>query len=467
MAQALPNPNGTAMESSNPTTRMAEYISGVCDRQLPAEVARKARIHLIDTLAAMIDGSRLASGRRAISFSATIGGPPMASVPGTGFSTDAVTAAFAGAMAAHGDEADDSHLRGRFHPGCAVVPAALSVAQMHARSGVQLLQAIAAGYDVGTRCTMALGYTSPRSGTHSTHCLGANFGAAAAAAALTGMNAVQCEHLLSYATQQASGVAYWERDPDHVEKAFDFGGMGARNGVFAALFVASGASGVSGSLTGRHSYLSSFSQQAQPNELTDGLGERYEIMSATVKKWCVGSPCQAVLDSVQALIDEEEVRPEDIRRVRVVMPDDRMAIVDNSPMPGVCVQHLVALALCDGGASHAAIRDHGRMLDENVLRIRRLVELVPSRELTAARPARQATVVIEGTDGRSFRRHTKSVLGTPDNPMSEEQVRAKAIELMAPKLGGNRSRRLVDVLSRIETVGDVQELAPLWVPAQR
>ena len=450
------------MESPNPTGVMAEYISGVRNRQLPVEVARKARIHLIDTLAAMIDGSRLPSGRRAASFAASIGGPPQASVPGTVLSTDAVTAAFVGAMAAHGDEADDSHLRGRFHPGCAVVPAALSVAQLHARSGMQLLQAIAAGYDVGTRCTMALGYTSPRSGTHSTHCLGANFGAAAAAAALTGMDAVQCEHLLSYATQQASGVAYWERDPDHVEKAFDFGGMGARNGVFAALFVASGASGVSGSLTGQHSYLASFSQRAEPNELTDGLGERFEIMSATIKKWCVGSPCQAVLDSVQALIDEEEVRPEEIRRVRVVMPDDRMAIVDNSPMPGVCVQHLVALALCDGGASHAAIRDPGRMLDGKVLAIRRLVELVPSRELTEARPARQATVVVETTGGRKLRRHTKSVLGTPDNPMSEDQVRAKAIELTAPILGRSRSKLLVDAMSGIESIGDVRELVPLW-----
>ena len=455
------------MEAPNPTGIMAEYISGVRDRPMPAEVARKARIHLIDTLAAIIDGSRLPSGRRALSFALSIGGPPQAFVPGTGFSTDAVSAAFAGAMAAHGDEVDDSHLRGRFHPGCAVVPAALSVAQLHARSGMELLRAIAAGYDVGARCTMALGYTSPRSGTHSTHCLGANFGAAAAAAALTGMNAVQCEHLLSYATQQASGVAYWERDPDHVEKAFDFGGMGARNGVFAALFVASGASGVPGSLTGQHSYLASFSQRAQPNELTDGLGERFEIMSATIKKWCVGSPCQAVLDSVQALIDEEKVKPEDVRRVQVVMPDDRVAIVDNSPMPGVCVQHLVALALCDGGASHAAIRDHGRMLDDKVLAIRRLVELVPSRELTEARPARQATVVIETGGGRELRRHTKSVHGTPDNPMTEEEVQAKALELTAPILGRSRSGQLLDALRDIETVNDVQELVPLWVPIRR
>src|SRR3546814_5235079 len=80
------------------------------------------------------------------------------------------------------------------------------------------------------------------------------------------------------------GIAYWQRDSEHVEKAFDFGGMGARNGVFAALFVAAGASGVPGSLTGDFSYLSAFAEKARPDALVEGLGSRYEILAASIKK---------------------------------------------------------------------------------------------------------------------------------------------------------------------------------------
>ena len=432
---------------------------------LPPEVALKTRLHLLDTLAAIIDGTQLRAGRQALSFAALTGGPSQSGIPGTAIITDAITAAFAGAMAAHGDETDDSHLGGRFHPGCAVVPSALAVAQLRSTCGDHLLRAIAAGYDIGARFTKALGFSAPRSGIHSTHCLGANFGAAAAAGALSGLDDVQCEYLLSYATQQASGLPYWERDSDHVEKAFDFGGMGARNGVFAALFVSGGATGVSETLTGRHSYLSSFAERARPDELSEGLGERFEIMSATIKKWSVGSPIQAVLDSIASLVDLLHPSDREIGRVRVIMPDDRIEIVDNNDMPDVCVQHLVALTLCDGGVTNSSIRDHSRMQDDRVLSYRRLIELVPSKLLTEARPARQAIVEILMKDGRRFSRRTREVLGTPDNPMSEGQVEAKARDLITGRLGSEAAMRLIAAVRKIETLADVRELRSYWTPS--
>ena len=283
------------------TNEMAAYLATAATQPLPEEVAAKSRAHLLDALAAIISGTRLRAGQRALAFVAAQGGQARVGIPGAAVMSDAVNAAFCGAMAAHADETDDSHLGGRFHPGCAVVPAALAVGQHEARSGKTLLRAIAAGYDIGARSTMALGFSAPRSGTHSTHCLGANFGAAAAAGVMAGLEAIQFEYLLSYATQQASGIAYWQRDTEHVEKAFDFGGMGARNGVFAALFVKSGASGVTDSLTGEHSYISAFAENPRPEALTDSLGERFEIMAASIKKWCVGSPIQAALDSVNGV----------------------------------------------------------------------------------------------------------------------------------------------------------------------
>src|SRR3546814_1824270 len=89
--------------------------------------------------------------------------------------------------------------------------------------------------------------------------------------------------------------------------------MGARNGTFAALFVASGASGVPGSLTGDVSYLSAFAENARPEVLADGLGSRHEILAASIKKWCVGSPIQAALDSLTALMVEHALTADDIR----------------------------------------------------------------------------------------------------------------------------------------------------------
>jgi len=456
------------------TEKMAAYLAAAAKQPLPDDVTIKAKLHLLDSLAAVISGTQLRAGRQAMAFVTVLGaaqgvpqgGQGEAGIPGTAVTTDAINAAFASAMAAHADETDDSHLGGRFHPGCAVVPAALAMAEHGGRSGGELLRAITAGYDIGARSTMALGFSAPRSGTHSTHCLGANFGAAAAAGVMVGLDAVQFEYLLSYATQQASGIAYWQRDIEHVEKAFDFGGMGARNGVFAALFVKSGASGVTGSLTGEHSYLSAFAENPEPDALVEGLGERFEIMAASIKKWCVGSPIQAALDAVMALIDEHDLTAEDVGTIRAIIPDDRFMIVDNRDMPDVCLQHLVALALVDGGITFASCHDVARMGDPEVLAIREKIEAIPSPALTVARPARQAIIEIDAVDGRQLRHHTRAVLGTPDHPMREAEVEAKVLDLIVPVLGERKADALIEAVRKIEALDDVTKLRPLWTPAQ-
>ncbi|NNU80179.1 MmgE/PrpD family protein [Halovulum dunhuangense] len=449
------------MTETTITAQVAAHVASAAAIALPPEVAQKAQLHLLDTLAAIISGTRLKAGRKAMAFIQGQTGPAQSCVPGTPILTTAIDAAFAAAMAAHADETDDSHLGGRFHPGCAVVPAALAVADHRRRSGAELLRAVACGYDIGARATIALGFSGPRSGTHSTHCLGANFGAAAAAGALAGLTPAQAEHLLSYATQQASGIAYWQRDSEHVEKAFDFGGMGARNGVFGALFVASGASGCTGSLTGPFSYLSAFGENPDPEALAAGLGSRFEIMAASIKKWCVGSPIQAALDSVMALIASDGLTAADVVALRAIMPDDRLTIVDNRDMPDVCLQHLLALALVDGELSFASTHDKGRMQDPRVLDLREKITAIPSPELTEARPARQAIIEIDTKDGRHLRHRTFAVLGTPDNPMRPEEVEAKARDLIAPVLGADQTGRLIEAVRDIERLADVRDLRPL------
>lgn len=449
------------MKDLDTTAAVAAHIAAAATAPLPEAVMLRARLHLLDGLAAIVSGSRLKAGRLAAAFVAQQGGRQEACLPGTAVVATAIDAAFANAMAAHADETDDSHLGGRFHPGCAVVPAALAVAEARGRGGASLLRAIACGYDVGARATLALGFSAPRSGTHSTHCLGANFGAAGAAGALAGLDTRQCEYLLSYATQQASGIAYWQRDSEHVEKAFDFGGMGARNGTFAALFVASGATGVRGSLTGGFSYLSAFAENAQPEALSEGLGSRYEILAASIKKWCVGSPIQAALDSLTALMAEHALKPDDVVKLRAIMPDDRFTIVNDRDMPDVCLQHLLAVTLIDGGLTFASTHDHDRMRDPAVLAVRDRIEAIPSAELTAARPARQAIIEIDCADGRKLSHRTRAVLGTPDNPMSEAQVEEKARDLMAPVLGDRQTEGLIAALRDLEVMDDVRQLRPL------
>jgi len=441
---------------------LSEYIAGAAVRELPPPVAAKTKHHILDSLAAIISGSRLRAGKLANGYAARFAAVPEATVMGTALAVPAEIAALANAMAGHADETDDSHLAGRFHPGCAIVPAAFAVAELADRSGAELIRAVAVGYDIGARLNMSLGYSNPNNANgHSTHSLGAAFGAAAAAAALQHFDAARVRHVLSYACQQASGVPFWHRDSEHVEKAFDFGGMGARNGVAGALMVAAGFSAVEDAFSGRNNFYTGFGEKPSPAVLSHGLGHRFEIMAASIKKWCVGSPIQAVLDATEALIAEHHVLGADVARIRITMPDDRMHIVDNRSMPDVCVQHMTALMLADGALSFAATHDHARMHDEAVLAVRRKIELIPSPELSKAVPARQAIVEIDCNDGRKLRHHAKAVRGTPDNPMTDAEIEGKARDLIAPITGMANADKLVAACGKLETLRSVRELRPL------
>jgi 2-methylcitrate dehydratase PrpD len=249
-----------------------------------------------------------------------------------------------------------------------------------------------------------------------------------------------------------------------VEKAFDFGGMGARNGVAAATMVAAGFSAVDDPFSGKHNLFTAFGEIPDPARLIEGLGSKFEIMRASIKKWCVGSPIQAVLDATMALMEAHNLKAEHIRRVTITMPDDRVHIVDNRTMPDVCVQHLAALALTDGTVTFESCHNHARMSDPAVIAIRRLIELVPSAELTVAVPARQAIVEVETTDDRCLRHHAKAVRGTPENPMDGSEIEAKTLDLMTPVIGSDRAGALIEKVLLLDELTSVRDLRQ-WLTA--
>jgi 2-methylcitrate dehydratase PrpD len=452
---------GSAEPISPITRALSDYIATALDRPLPDEVTEKTRHHLLDTLAAMVSGSRLPPGRRALAYVRAQGGRRQATVVGSRCVTTAVNAALANGMSAHADETDDSHIGGRFHPGCAVAPAALAAAELAGRDGASLLRAMALGYDVGARFVIALGLGKAYSRPHSTHSLGGLFGAAAAAGALLGLDARRVRIKLSYVVQQASGLAYWMRDPDHIEKAFDFGGMPARNGVTAATMVTAGFTGVEDPLAGARTFLEAFAETPRPEALVEGLGSRFDIMRVSIKKWSAGAPIQAALDALETLIRAHGLGASEVASLTVRLPDDRVHLVDDREVPSLCVQHLLAVLLRDGGLGFGAAHDRARMRDPAILALRERIRLMPDPELTRALPPRQAIVEVT-TQGRGrLREHARAVRGTPDKPMDRREVEAKALDLLGPVLGAERAHALVAEIRRVERAASVRSLRPL------
>ncbi len=453
-------------EISEPTRALSRYIAEAGDRPLPPNVVEKAEHHILDTLAAMISGTHLAPGEAALKFAGLLGSSTAeCSIVGTSRMASMIDAALINGMTAHADETDDSHAPSRTHPGCAVIPAALAAAERADASGEAFLRAVVLGYDVAARLNYALGPDEFAAASRATHSFGGCFGAGAAAASLLGADALQARHLLSYCAQQASGVSCNVRDSEHIEKAFDFAGMPARNGATAALMVSAGFSGVDDVFSGERNFFEAFAPKPDPAQLMDGLGERFEILGTNIKKWCVGSPAQSALDAMTQIIDAAGLTAAEVDKVTIHLPTRSARTVDGAPMPDVNVQHLLAVLLIDGALTFQSVHDHERMQDPQVLALRKRMKIQPSEELMHARPRRQAIVDVITRDGVHLSRRAVAVRGTADNPMSRAEVEAKARDLIAPILGSSSGDALIAALRGLKRHGSMRALRSLWTPS--
>ena len=441
---------------------LSTYMSAAGTRALPAEVTEHAKYHLLDTLAAMISGSELLPGQAAQRYIRAHGGKGAATIAGSALTAAPVDAALANGVMAHADETDDSHNASRSHPGCAVVPAALAVGEELGIDGARLLRAVTLGYDIGTRVIMAMGGAAfSYESSLSTHSIAGTFGASAAAASAASLDARQIRWALDYTAQQSSGTAAWRRDTDHIEKAFVFAGMPARNGVTSALLVQSGWNGVDDIFSGADNFFLAYAPKAQPDRLVEKLGDRYEIAQTDIKKWTVGSPIQGPLDAIEAIRSKKPFEADHVQRVTVRVAPSVAAVVDNRDIPDICLQHMVAVMLLDKTVSFHAAHDKPRMQDPAALRQRAKVNLVRDEELAKFLPVRVAIVEIELADGARLSERVSAVRGTPRNPMSRVEVIDKARDLTAPILGRETADRLIETVFAIEAVTDVRSLRPL------
>jgi 2-methylcitrate dehydratase PrpD len=441
---------------------LSDYMAAAKDRALPPPVVDHAVHHVLDTIAAMISGAELPPGRAALALARAEAGRAVATVVASNTVTGAVDAALVNGVLAHSDETDDSHGPSQSHPGASIVPSALALGEQLGISGRHYLRAVTLGYDVGTRTTMALGGTAFRASTRrSTHALAGTFGSAAAAGCVAAFDATRMRWLLDYASQQAGGYAVWGRDTDHIEKAFVFGGMPARNGVTAALLVRAGWNGVDDVFSGDDNFFQVNAPSGDRNVLVDGLGLRFEIANTDIKKWSVGTPIQAPLDALENLRTRRPFTAAEVKEVAVHLAPSVGAVVNNRDMPDICLQHMVAVMLLDGTASFAAAHDKARMQDRAVLDQRKKVRYVPDETLAKLLPVRVAVVEVVLADGTQLTDRVEAVRGTPRNPMSRAEIVDKARDLIGPVLGAARATTLIDALLALDTLPDIRTLRPM------
>jgi 2-methylcitrate dehydratase PrpD len=433
---------------------VARFVSAVRHDTVPAPVAARAVAALVDTVGCALAGGGVPASRAVLALVAAEAGPGPATVLTAGRRAAVAPAVLANAMLASALDLDDGHYRSMNHPGAAVVPAALAVAEARRRSGRDLLAAVLAGYEIAIRAGGLLN-AQPRDRLYGSGASGA-YGAAAAAARLLGLDPAGTGHAL--------GIARCHLPVSPALDSIAHGAMtkeslawGAMTGTTAALLAARGFTGPPTALEEPHR------AGASPGDALDDLGTRYRITEVYVKRFPACLWTHAAVEAVLQLRRTLGVGPGQVAEVMVWTHQRAVAIDDAAPRSVEAAQYslpyTVAAALVDGELGVEQMRAE-RLGDARVLEVAGRVRLALDPRLDAMYPARRAArVEIRTTDGRKGECEVLSVRGSAEDPLAPQEIEDRFLRLANPALGEPGARRALDLLRDVERHDD---LAPLW-----
>src|SRR6266581_2083718 len=294
--------------------RLAEFCAGLRWEQLGSDVQQRTLELLLDLIGVGLAGSRQPSSLPAADVAVSLGGAGTATLFG-GRTTTAAWAALANGTAAHAVELDDVTTESSLHPGVAVIPAALALAEELDASPRALLEAIVAGYEVTMRVGNALNPASAYArGFHPTGVAGI-FGAAMAAGRLLRLDTDQLTRALGIAGTMASGSLEYLADGAWTKRLN--AGWAGHAGITAAHLAHAGFSGPASAFEGRLGVLHAYSDAAYPERLLADLGQPLQVMRVSIKPYACCRYNHGLIDCILQLTREHRIEPGDVERIRL------------------------------------------------------------------------------------------------------------------------------------------------------
>jgi 2-methylcitrate dehydratase PrpD len=387
-------------------------------------------------------------------------------VIGTGQRTSAPWAALANGTAAHAVELDDVTTESSLHPGVAVIPAAVALAQERGATPARLLEAILAGYEVTMRVGNALNPASAYArGFHPTGVAGV-FGAATAAAHLLDLDVNQRAMALGIAGTMACGSLEYLADGAWTKRLN--AGWAGHAGITAAWLARAGFVGPLSVFEGRLGVLHAYSDAALPDRLLADLGNPLQVMRVSIKPYACCRYNHGLIDCMLQLRPQFSVA--DVERIRLgVLSGGALLVADpisqkRAPVGVVDAQFsapYAAAAALVFGAGDISVYAPNRLANAEVRRLMSLTDCYRDASLDADYPKRwPAAASVELKDGRVLSTRVEFATGEPENPVPRNALVAKFVSLTQRPDAESLAARLL-ALDSAEDLSAIDEtLAP-------
>jgi 2-methylcitrate dehydratase PrpD len=445
--------------SNSPSHQLAAFCASLEWQAVPSDARKRTKELVLDHIGVAIRGSLTDSARAVRQYVARTAPSGRASLLGVDARATAPWAALANGVAAHSIEMDDVTTESSLHPGVAVIPAALGLAEERGATAATFLEAVIAGYEVTMRVGNALGGANAYGrGFHPTGVAGA-FGAAAAAARVLGLGVDGITRAMGIAGTMASGSIEYLADGSWTKRLN--AGWAAHAGIVAAELAAEGFTGPASAIDGTHGALRSFTDDAHPERLLADLGSPLQVMRVSIKPYGCCRYNHGLIDAVLQLRREHALTPDSVASMTlhvlsagaplVADPIERKRDPRNVVDAQFSAPYAAAVALVRGAAGLREF-DAATIADPAVRSLMTRTDCVRDVELDAQYPmVWPAKVTVRLRDGRTLEARVTHALGEPENPVPRAVLVDRFVELTAHAMDEATARAKATNLLSLDT----------------
>jgi 2-methylcitrate dehydratase PrpD len=447
----------------NATRDLAAFASRLKYEDIPAAVVGRMKDCVLDAIGCCVHGVTLPWTRKVQEMVLAEGAAPAASIFGGGGRTSVSQAVLVNGTAGHAFELDDIHKESIVHPGSLALPVAVALAESNgAAGGRDLITAMVAGYEVGTRVGNAATMSLFLRGFHPQGTSGA-FVAAATAGRMLGLSPGEMQHALGIVGSQAGGLMAAQEGA--MVKRFHCG-RAAQSGVYSALLAKRGFTGIANVLEAPYGgYLSSLSDKPAPVRLTEGLGTVWETAKVGYKPHASVTSIHTALDALADLMRENGLKAEDIARVDAGLSHmTHVHCAWQYEAQGVTAAQMnlyygLAVIALDGAAFVDQYRED-RLHDPRILDFIGRIRARVDPEIEAMGPAfrHAARLEVETRAGKVLSKEILHRRGSPENPLKPGDIEHKFRNVARGCLAPRRLERVIEICQSLERQEDLREL---------
>ncbi|MFD1642956.1 MmgE/PrpD family protein [Halohasta litorea] len=447
------------------TATLAEYTVSTTYDEIPTDAVDHAKRAIRDYLGVAVYGSHHEVGDQIMGYvdrcmpgeEATVIGRETASPTG---------AALANATFGHAIDYDDTFESIVIHPSSPVFGATLAAGEVANASGEELITA----YTVGCEAAYRVGHsTYPnhyQNGWHSTGTVG-TFGSAAAAAHLLDLSVDETITAFGIVASASSAL---KKNFGSMTKPLH-AGHAAENGVRAALLAENGFTADNEILEGKIGYgeVMTTDGSYDPEIITEGLGEEWAVLDLGFKPHPSGVITHAAMDALRTLVIDHDLTPESVDSMTVALDDAASEMLhhanpDNALQAKFSIEFCLAAILRERKAGIHEFTDEYVSQPETAAVIDKIDRAFEENLFDAHYASYGARVTVETTDGETLVQEVKHHPGSPNNPVSEERLRAKFDECVLTVLDDDGTDQLAETIDALEDVPSVENLVDKLQP---